>query len=115
MDRKPDRQITPPGVSIEEISTAIWALAEKDRGDSLRLLSLLRSIEQLHRQIRVELFEPCLPQTRQHLYQLAKEIEESGGWPYIERMRLRELLKRMDWEESSTIQNLADESVSEEG
>jgi hypothetical protein len=112
MECEPDRQKNPPDLSIEEINAAVWTLAEKYQDDTFELLGLLRDLEQLHRQIRVEFFEQCLPQTRQHLYQLAKEIEESGGWPYIERMRLRDLLKKMNFQEDNTAQNSTDESIS---
>lgn len=71
-------------------------LAEKNRNDSLFLLSLLRNLEEIHRQIRVEFFEAALPQTRNDLYQFVKNIEEQGGWPYIERMRLKDLLRYLE-------------------
>jgi hypothetical protein len=38
-------------------------------------------------------FQVSLPDNRQALYALLKDIEEEGGWPYIDRMRLRSLLK----------------------
>ncbi|NJL84189.1 MAG: hypothetical protein HC890_17010, partial [Chloroflexaceae bacterium] len=34
----------------------------------------------------------ALPNTRQELSHLLRNIEETGGWPYIERMRLQEFL-----------------------
>ena len=74
----------------------ICALAEQHKTDSLFLLSLLRNLEQIHRQIRVNFFEAALPKTRNDLYQFVKDIEEKGGWPYIERMRLKELLQNME-------------------
>lgn len=77
---------------LEEISTSVWATAQQCQGNTLLLLSLLRSLELLHRQIREEIFQPSLPDTRQKLYPLLKEIEESGGWPYIERMKIEALL-----------------------
>ena len=52
---------------------------------------ILRELESLHRNIRIEMFEPKLPDTRHHLYLLMKHLEEVGGWPYIERMRIRNL------------------------
>ncbi|MGK7946706.1 MAG: hypothetical protein AB4058_19780 [Microcystaceae cyanobacterium] len=78
--------------SIDKITTSIWGIAENCQGDSQELLFLLRQLEQAHRKIRTELFEASLPDNRQALYHLLKEIEDKGGWPYIERMRLRELL-----------------------
>ena len=76
----------------------ICALAEKHRNDSLFLLSLLRDLEKIHRKIRVEFFEGALPQTRNDLYQFVRDVEEKGGWPYIERMRLRDLLQNIELE-----------------
>jgi hypothetical protein len=105
MNDEINRKMTTPDTSIAEISAAIWQLAEQASDNSLLLLSLLRDLELVHRKIRAELLEPSLPQTRQNLYQLVKEIEEHGGWPYIERMKLQELLKRMDPEKSDTLEN----------
>jgi hypothetical protein len=102
MNDEINRKMTTSDTSIQEINAAIWKLAEQAGGNSLLLLSLLRDLELLHRKIRAELLEPSLPQTRQNLYQLVKEIEEHGGWPYIERMKLQELLKRMEPEESDS-------------
>ena len=86
---------------LEKTKNEIWHLAEKHREDPLFLLSLLRNLESIHRQIRTEMFEVSLPETRNDLYQLVKDIEEEGGWPYIERMRLRELLQKIESIESS--------------
>jgi hypothetical protein len=59
-------------------------------------------LESLHRQIRTEQFEPSLPNTRKDLYTFLKDVEESGGWPYIERGKLQTFLQHwMPPEESS--------------
>ncbi len=95
---------------LKETAKDIYALAEKHQNDSLFLLSLLRDLEQIHRQIRVRYFESALPQTRNDLYQFVKDIEEKGGWPYqfvkdieekggwpyIERMKLKDLLQNIE-------------------
>ena len=81
---------------LEDAARDICALAENNRDDSLFLLSLLRDLEKIHRQIRVTFFKDALPQTRNDLYQFVKDIEEKGGWPYIERMRLKELLRNIE-------------------
>ncbi len=86
---------------LEDTARDICALAEKHRNDSLFLLSLLRDLEKIHRQIRVELFEGALPKTRNDLYQFVRDIEEKGGWPYIERMRLKDLLKNLEFEQKT--------------
>ncbi|MDJ0574692.1 MAG: hypothetical protein QNJ65_05940 [Xenococcaceae cyanobacterium MO_234.B1] len=82
--------------SLHKIALDLWVLAEKNQQDSLFLLSLLRSLEEIHRKIRTEMFEPSLPKTRNKLYQLVKDIEEKGGWPYIERMKLKSLLQNLE-------------------
>jgi hypothetical protein len=41
------------------------------------------------------LFQASLPDNRQALYALLKDIEESGGWPYVERLKLRSLLSNL--------------------
>lgn len=78
---------------VQKLSTEIYDLARQNQDDLLFLLSLLRSLEKTHRQIRTEMFETSLPKTRNDLYNLVKDIEEQGGWPYIERMKLQTLLK----------------------
>ena len=84
---------------LAAITAQVRATAQLCQGDSQCLLSLLRLLEGLHREIRTEEFEPSLPDTRNALYQLLRQIEESGGWPYIERMRLRTFLTHFFVEE----------------
>ena len=84
---------------LKDTAQDLYALAKEHQDESLFLLSLLRDLEQIHRQIRVNYFESALPQTRNDLYQFVKDIEEKGGWPYIERMRLRDLLKNLEFDE----------------
>ena len=87
---------------LKDTGVSIYALAQKHRDDSLFLLSLLRDLEEIHRQIRVNFFEEGLPQTRNDLYQFVRDIEEKGGWPYIERMRLKDLLSNMEQERNES-------------
>lgn len=87
---------------LAAIATQVRAIAQQCQGDSQCLLSLLRLLEGLHREIRTEQFEPSLPDTRNALYQLLRQIEEAGGWPYIERMRLRTFLTHFFSEEADT-------------
>ncbi len=82
-------QLTPIMVNIHDI-------AEQNKQDEVFLLSVLRSLEAVHRHIRTNLFEQSLPTTRNALYNLVKDIEEQGGWPYIERMKLQQLIQNMD-------------------
>jgi hypothetical protein len=88
---------------LTDTAQNLCALAKENQNDSLFLLSLLRELEQIHRQIRVNYFESALPQTRNDLYQFVKDIEEKGGWPYIERMRLRDLLQSLKFDEIKTL------------
>ncbi|MGL5084006.1 MAG: hypothetical protein ACRC8A_21175 [Microcoleaceae cyanobacterium] len=64
-------------------------------GDPLALLALLRTLESLHQEIRDSLFQETLPDNRQALYHLLREIESQGGWPYIPRMSLRSLQEKI--------------------
>jgi hypothetical protein len=70
-------------------------LAENCQDDHDRLLELLRVLESLHRHIRIDYFEPALPNTRRGLHELLKDIEESGGWPYIERGKLTHFIRNL--------------------
>ncbi|ACK65212.1 hypothetical protein PCC8801_1142 [Rippkaea orientalis PCC 8801] len=86
---------SPLSERLQEIVTVVQSIAFDCNGDTQNLLSLLRTLESLHRQIRCELFEPSLPDTRNTLYELLKDMEETGGWPYIERMKLQKLLENV--------------------
>jgi len=77
---------------LQEITAAVQSAAENSRGDTLALLNLLRVLEELHQVIREDLFQDALPTNRQELYNLLKDIETEGGWPYIPRMRIGALL-----------------------
>ncbi len=80
---------------LQAIATAIRALAQSCQEDSLALLALLRCLEELHRELRDGLFQASLPDNRQALYKLLKDIETEGGWPYIERMKLQSFLANL--------------------
>lgn len=79
--------------SLQEIFAKVYNIAGQCDGDAQALLDLLRTLEALHKEIRANLFEPSLPNTRNDLYELLKDIDETGGWPYIERMKLRAFLQ----------------------
>jgi hypothetical protein len=80
---------------LKDIAQQIEAAAHHRSHDSLELLALLRVLEHLHREIRDSLFRSSLPENRQQLYALLRDIEMNGGWPYIQRMKLRSLLENM--------------------
>lgn len=83
---------------LQTIFEDIKLIADESSDDALQLLALLRQLEQIHRHIRIEMFETSLPKTRNDLYQFVRDIEEKGGWPYIERMKLEQLLKNLELE-----------------
>ena len=96
-------------VELQAITTDIRTLANCHRGNSRTLLALLRVLEQTHREIQETLFQASLPENRQELYALLRDIEETGGWPYIERMRLRSLLSNFPEFTVPTADNSSDE------
>jgi hypothetical protein len=73
----------------------IQKVANNYQGDTTKLLQLLRLLESQHRQIREGDFLAGLPTNRQALYKLLRDIEKSGGWPYIPSMSLRTLLSHL--------------------
>uniref|UniRef100_B8HTW8 Uncharacterized protein n=1 Tax=Cyanothece sp. (strain PCC 7425 / ATCC 29141) TaxID=395961 RepID=B8HTW8_CYAP4 len=81
---------------LATIAQTVRDLAASYRGDSGKLLELLRLLESLHREVREEAFQEALPSNRQALYALLRDIERSGGWPYIPGMKLRSLLAKLD-------------------
>ncbi len=82
-------------VKLQAITAQIWALAHSHQGDCVSLLALLRALEHLHNEIRENLFQSSLPDNRRALYTFLRDIEESGGWPYIDRMKLQSLLSNL--------------------
>ncbi len=98
MSNSPLSGSTELAAELEAIAHDIRTLAQTYQGDCLALLSLLRALEALHREIRETLFQASLPDNRQALYHLLRDIELSGGWPYIQRMRLQGLLKQLGLE-----------------
>lgn len=95
---------------LTEIQAKIWTLAQEYKQDNLSILQLLRTLENIHREIRDQVFESSLPNTRNTLYNLIRDMEETGGWPYIERMKLKDLLLKLQLKqtESDTLENELD-------
>jgi hypothetical protein len=87
---------------LAAIATQVQAAAQAREADELELLMLLRLLEELHRQIRDTLFQDALPDNRQALYTLLKDIEANGGWPYISRMKISVLLQHFLAESSES-------------
>lgn len=82
----------PLPVELEALATEIRTLAKHRQGDTLAILELLRVLETLHREVQDNVFQPSLPDNRQALYALLRDIESQGGWPYIPRLKLQSLL-----------------------
>ena len=85
---------------LQAISGAVKDVAQNCEGDVIALLSLLRHLEKLHKEIRDGVFQENLPTNRQRLYSLLRDIESEGGWPYIARMRIKALLVNLSEEVS---------------
>lgn len=80
---------------LATIAALVRTTAQQYSQQSQELLSLLRLLEALHKEVRDGLFQDSLPDNRQALYALLRDIEVGGGWPYINRMRLQDFLSRM--------------------
>lgn len=96
MDSGTDKEWGKLQSELQSLAAQVWALAESCQGDNLRLLALLRILEGLHGEIRDGLFQASLPDNRQALYKLLRNIESEGGWPYIQRMKLQAFLGSLD-------------------
>lgn len=77
---------------LDALSQQVMTIAQQSNGDSVALLALLRVLEKLHREICEGAFQTSLPNTRQALYSLLRDIESEGGWPHIPRMKLQAFL-----------------------
>ncbi len=95
VDAPGDGSESPGEGPLGAIAQAIRDQAQIAKGSDLKLLALLRLLEALHQEIRDTLFLAALPESRQALYSLLRDIETSGGWPYIHRMRLHELMRQL--------------------
>jgi len=91
----PEQPLSP---ELHQAIRAIRAIAARQRTDPQGLLLVLRELEALHRQICEEMLMPALPDTRHELFGLLQNIEANGGWPYIYRIRLQELLQKLHQE-----------------
>lgn len=95
MNQSPDKLSAGLEGPLGAIADTARHLSQTYTGDSLKILALLRLLESLHQEIRDTLFQDSLPDNRQALYSLLRDIENSGGWPYIHRMRLQDLLQKL--------------------
>lgn len=81
---------------LSQLAQTVRMAAQSRMDDCLALLEMLRLLDELHDEIRDTLFCDALPDNRQKLYHLLKNIEQQGGWPYIQRMELIELIKHLE-------------------
>lgn len=77
---------------LEPVYQELLAIAAQQGGDTAALLQILRDMESLHREICATYFYPKLPDRRRDLYNLLRDMEEAGGWPYIPRPKLKFIL-----------------------
>ena len=84
------------------LANSVKSIAQNHQDDPIAILAILRTLESLHQELREGSFQKALPNNRQLLYNLLKDIEAKGGWPYIPRLRLCRLLE--NW--SDNIQEL---------
>lgn len=94
---------------LSKLAQTVRVAAQSRMDDCLALLEMLRLLDELHDEIRDTLFCDALPDNRQKLYHLLKNIEQQGGWPYIKRMELIELIKHL--EEPNGDEKVADNEV----
>jgi hypothetical protein len=95
MDETVGRGTTKLQTDLEAIETVVQTAVQQQQGNSLELLAILRLLERLHQTIRDSFFQESLPDNRQALYALLRDIEASGGWPYIHRMKLQALFSNL--------------------
>ncbi len=87
---------------LNKLVQTVQTAAQRREGDCLALLELLRKLERLHYDIRDTLFSEALPNNRQRLYRLLRDIEQEGGWPYIQRMQLLSLIENLEKAEQAS-------------
>ncbi len=78
-------QLSSQLASLEQLATEL-------EGHPEALLALLRQLEQLHRSVQDGPFRSSLPNDRSQLFKLLENMERSGGWPFIPRPQLRNVL-----------------------
>ncbi|MEO1067739.1 MAG: hypothetical protein AAFW95_01255 [Cyanobacteria bacterium J06638_6] len=110
----PTDRSSPLPEDLDQLSQLIDQAALKRKGYSTDLLALLRLLEKHHRDICETLFYDALPDNRQHLYAMLRDIEINGGWPYIQRMKLQALLANIPDLDLETLFSRPDPSPEED-
>lgn len=103
MENQATQQDSVLSPELTHLSEQVRLLADRCQGDLFALLALLRVLEQLHREISEGSFQAALPNTRHGLYTLLKDIEAEGGWPYIPRAKLHNLMVALVEEETALL------------
>lgn len=85
-------QLSPLTAQLQQIHQDLLAIADHHENQGEALLKILRQLEQTHRQISADYFYPSLPERRRDLYNLLRDMETEGGWPYIARPKLEFIL-----------------------
>lgn len=80
---------------LDHIQGELLAIAQHHQEDARALLTLLRDLECTHRKISETYFYPSLPDRRRELYNLLRDMETEGGWPYIMRPKLKFILANL--------------------
>jgi hypothetical protein len=96
---------------LEILAEKVLILAKTAEGSTLDILAVLRILEQLHQDIRESLFQQSLPDNRQKLYHLLREIESKGGWPYIPRSSIKALMENLHKESTEVIEELGQDGA----
>lgn len=92
-------------LAIDELCDQLWQIAQNHKDNPHELLSILRTLEKVHKDIRDDLFQPALPISRHELFNLLRDIETNGGWPHIYRMKINEICRYLEQtEETSKLQ-----------
>ncbi|MGL4501026.1 MAG: hypothetical protein ACRC78_24850 [Planktothrix sp.] len=91
---------------LEFLAEKVLTLAKTAEGNTLEILAILRILEQLHQNVRESLFQQSLPDNRQKLYHLLRDIESKGGWPYIPRSSIKALIENLQKESPEVSQEL---------
>ncbi|MCL2924741.1 MAG: hypothetical protein MGF17_08970 [Trichodesmium sp. MAG_R04] len=84
---------------LQLLVESVKSIAQNHQDDPIAILAILRTLESLHQELREGSFQKALPDNRQLLYDLLKDIEAKGGWPYIPRLRLCYLLE--NWSDNT--------------
>jgi hypothetical protein len=90
---------------LDAIAETVTMLVNRTEGSSVEILQILRFLEALHRQVCEDHFLVTLPNRRRTLYNLLREIDAEGGWPYIPRMQLKRLLAHLEAEPDESLEN----------